>query len=78
MNLQDQKYSDIIEEIAKNEGISTAEVHSEIKKAIEAGINSKLSPAKAFWGEYPTGYSPTPEEVIQRVSMMIKSELNRQ
>lgn len=68
-----RKYSKIIEKTAKAHGVSPEEVYKEIEIAIEEGMKSEQPSAKAFWDSFPQ--KPTPDEVIMRISQIVKSDL---
>lgn len=54
-----------IEEVARKNNISVAEVRREIEIAIVAAMSCPDPAAKAFWDKYiQSGRKPTPEEFI--------------
>lgn len=69
------KYSKLIVESAKKAGVSPEEFYEGIEEAIREGMNSTEPSAKEFWGAYPEGYTPTPEEVVERVAKIVQSEM---
>lgn len=54
-----------MEQIAKRDGKTVAQVRSDISEALEVGRNSPDYNVQAYWRNIPSkGEKPTPEEVI--------------
>lgn len=65
--------NNIFRKISNMENISEKEVKSEISKAVIIAMKSEKTEAKAFWTEIaPDGIKPSPEEVIEKIAMIIK------
>lgn len=69
------KYSKLIIDSAKNAGVSPEEFYKSIEEAIREGMNSQEPSAKEFWSAYPEGYTPTPDEVISRITKIVRSDM---
>ena len=68
-----------LEEVAKNHGISVAEVRREIELAINDAMLSPDPAAQAFWDTYiQSGRAPTLEEFIIYVAERVMSDIRPQ
>ncbi|MGN0539138.1 MAG: sporulation initiation factor Spo0A C-terminal domain-containing protein [Candidatus Fimenecus sp.] len=64
----------IIEEIAKQNGVSKEEVIRDIQEAISIAMQSENAEAKAFWKQLaPDGKQPPIETVIRAIVSQLKS-----
>jgi len=68
-----RKYSKVIREIAKREGVAPDVIYAEMQKGIEFGYNN-LDPAiQEYWRKIiPDGEVPTSEKVIEALAIEIK------
>lgn len=63
----------IFKEVARKENVSEEEVKSEISKVIRLAMQSDKPQARALWNKIaPDGKEPSPEEVIEKISAIIK------
>jgi len=64
-----------LREVARQEGISVAEVRKEINIAIAEAMRTEDPKAKALWRSlFPEGYVPTPEEFIVVVAGVVQKQ----
>ena len=64
-----RKYSKIIKQIAKKEGVSPEVVYEEMQKAISEGYFNPDPEVQKYWRKIaPDGNMPTPEKVIEYCS----------
>ena len=57
--------TEILKKIAIKEGVTVAEVRTEIAKVIDIGFSNPNPKIRAIWTNMtPTGRKPTPEEAI--------------
>ncbi len=64
-----------IKQVAKNKGVSIAEVRREIEIAIDIAMVNPDSNAQASWNQYTqAGTKPTPEEFIVYMAKQVKLE----
>jgi hypothetical protein len=64
----------IIEQVARNNGISVEEVRKEIDLAIAVGMSSSEPAAREFWEPYiKSGWTPTPEEFVIIMAKRVES-----
>ena len=67
------KYSKMIRQIAKQEGVHPEVVYAEMQAAIEAGYSSPDPEVQEYWRKIaPDGEVPTPEKYIEIISFEIK------
>ncbi len=66
----------VFDSIAKNQGVSRAEVENEIAYAIGGAMKSDDPKAKEIWGKIsPDGKAPTPEDFIGILAKMVAERL---
>lgn len=62
--------SRLIKKIARIHNVSEREVRRELKLAISEGMKSTEPEARAFWNSFG-GKTPSPEELIQRLALVV-------
>jgi hypothetical protein len=65
----------IIKEVARNRGVTVAEVRREMELAIDAAMSNPDPAVRAHWETY--GRKPTPEEFIVDVAKRILEDMGR-
>jgi hypothetical protein len=70
-----RRYSSAIKKIARQHGVSEAEVYTEMQQAISFGYNNPDPEIQAYWRRIaPDGSVPTPERVIEVLSREVKKQ----
>lgn len=68
---------DVIEMVAKQHGVSKAEVMREMELAIESARENPDPDAQAYFTELFGDRTPTPEEFIKKVSKIASKEARK-
>lgn len=68
---------DVIEMVAKEHGVSKAEVRREMERAIADARDNSESDAQAYFKELFGDRTPTPEEFIKKVSKIASRQARK-
>ena len=67
-----RKFDDILRQIARQEGKTTAQVYRDMQVAIDAGFDNPDPKVQATWKDIPfKGDRPTPEDVITYCALRV-------
>ena len=71
-----KKYSEIIKEIARREGVSVEDVYRDLERAISVGFTNPDPEVQKQWAKIaPDGKMPSPERAIEILSKMSRRKL---
>jgi len=71
-----RKYSKVIKEVAKQNGVSPESVYYEMSEAIKTGYNNPDPLVQEQWRKIaPDGKMPSPEKVIEILANKIKKNI---
>ena len=71
-----KKYSEIIQEIARREGVSAEHINEEIEKAISVGFTNPDPEVQKQWAKIaPDGKVPSLEKAIEILTKISKMKL---
>ena len=71
-----KKYSEIIKEIARREGVSVEHINEEIERAITVGFMNPDPEVRKYWAKIaPDGKIPSPEKAIEILTKMSKMKM---